>query len=142
MNLFDDDLVKTLKKHAIPYKQLPDKEQEHFIKKIHEKVIFSGSQINWKILKNATELGNANRLLALNIISEQLCSLGVQNVIFIGDSAIEHAYSIKIKNIKKAIEIFAEFPQHTYIFPERLHWIACLAFEGYIDYADLPCDEA
>lgn len=142
MSLFDEDLEKTLKKHAIPYKQLPDKEQEYFIKKIHEKVTFSGSQIDWKTLRNATELGNSDRPLALNIISEQLCALGIQNIIFIGDSAIEHAYSIKIKNIKKAVEIFAEFPQHTYIFPKRLHWIACLAFEGYIDYADLPCDDS
>lgn len=141
MNLFDEDLVKTLKKHAIPHKQLSDKEQDEFIKKIHEKVTFSGSQIDWKTLKNATELGKADRPSALYIISEQLCSLGIQNIIFIGDSAIEHAYSIKIKDIKKAVEIFAEFPQHTYIFPENLHWIGCLAFEGHIDYAELPYNE-
>lgn len=63
-------------------------------------------------------------------------------MIFLGDSAIEYAYSIAIAELRRALDIFAELPQHTYIFPEQLHWIACLAFEGHIDYADLPYDEA
>lgn len=141
MNYFDSDLVETLKKYNIHYEQLSNKNQKIFIHKIKNKIIFAGSQIDWDTLKGATELGNMEKSLALTILSEELGSLGIQKVIFLGDSAIEYAYSINIADIKRALEILAEIPQHTYIFPEELHWIACLAFEGYIDYAKLSADE-
>lgn len=141
MNYFDNDLVETLKKYNICYEQLPREDQDAFIHRIQKKITFSGNQIDWDTLEGATELGNMEKTLALIKISEKLDSLGVQKVIFLGDSAIEYSYSIEISDIKRALEIFADIPQHTYIFPEELHWIACLAFEGHIDYADLPFDE-
>ncbi|SDU30611.1 hypothetical protein [Pseudomonas yamanorum] len=140
MNYFDNNLVETLNKNGILYERLSDKEQEDFINNIQNKIIFAGSKIDWKALENATELSYMDRPLALTIVAEKLGSLGIQQVIFLSDSAIEHAYSININDIKKALEIFADFPQHTYIFPQSLHWIACLAFEGQIDYADLTHD--
>ncbi|MBK5407517.1 hypothetical protein JFU58_03055 [Pseudomonas sp. TH34] len=140
MNYFDNNLVETLNKNGILYERLSDKEQEDFINNIQNKIIFAGSKIDWEALENATELSYMDRPLALTIVAEKLGSLGIQQVIFLSDSAIEHAYSININDIKKALEIFADFPQHTYIFPQSLHWIACLAFEGQIDYADLTHD--
>ncbi|NIL17434.1 hypothetical protein AU074_06670 [Pseudomonas sp. ATCC PTA-122608] len=142
MNHFDTELEKSLKTDNIHYERLPKKDEENLINKIQQKITFSGSQINWKILQNATDLSHIDKSLAFSEISEKLNSLGVQRVIFLGDSAIEYAYSIAIADLRRALDIFAEFPQHTYIFPEQLHWIACLAFEGHIDYADLPYDEA
>lgn len=142
MNYFDTELEKSLKTDNIHYERLPKKDEKNLINKIQQKITFSGSQIDWKILPNATDLSHIDKSLALNEISEKLNSLGVQRVIFLGNSAIEYAYSIAIADLRRALDIFAEFPQHTYIFPEQLHWIACLAFEGHIDYADLPYDEA
>jgi hypothetical protein len=141
MNYFDIELEKHLKAENIHYERLPSEAEEKCINKIQEKIIFSGSQIDWKALQNATNLSHMDKSLALNEISEKLNSLGVEGVIFLGDSAIGHAYSIAITNIRRALDIFAEFPQHTYIFPENLHWIACLSFEGHIDYAELPYNE-
>jgi hypothetical protein len=140
MNYFDNNLVEMLNENGILYERLSDKEQEDLINNIQNKIIFAGSKIDWEALENATELSYMDRPLALAIVAEKLGSLGIQQVIFLSDSAIEHAYSININDIKKALEIFADFPQHTYIFPQSLHWIACLAFEGQIDYADLTHD--
>ncbi|NWE14389.1 hypothetical protein [Pseudomonas yamanorum] len=142
MNHFDTELEKSLKTDNIHYERLPNKDEKRLINKIQRKITFAGSQIDWKTLQNATDLSHMEKSLALTEISEKLNSLAVQRVIFLGDSAIEYAYSIAITDLRRALDIFAEFPQHTYIFPERLNWIACLAFEGYIDYADLSCDEA
>lgn len=142
MNHFDTELEKSLKTDNIHYERLPKKDEKNLINKIQQKISFSGSQIDWKILQNATDLSHIDKSLALSEISEKLNNLGVQRVIFLGDSAIEYAYSIATADLRRALDIFAELPQHTYIFPERLHWIACLAFEGHIDYAHLLCDEA
>jgi len=142
MNYFDIELEKHIKADNIHYERLPNEAEEKLINKIQEKTTFTGSKIDWETLQNATNLSHMDKFLALNEISEKLNSLAVQRVIFLGDSAIEYAYSIAITDLRRSLDIFAEFPQHTYIFPERLNWIACLAFEGHIDYADLPYDVA
>ncbi|KAA0944619.1 MULTISPECIES: hypothetical protein [unclassified Pseudomonas] len=117
--------------------QLSSSDQELFVNELQKKVTFIGNKIHWATLQNPISLSTLEKDSALTETSKRLSSLTIQNVIFLGDAAIDHAYSINITDIKKAIEIFSEVPQHTYIFPENLCWIGCLAFEGYMDYADL-----
>ncbi|MFC6337604.1 hypothetical protein GIR22_17865 [Pseudomonas sp. CCM 7891] len=140
MTYFDEDLTNTLKKIGVVYKQLSESDHKKLIHQIQQKVIFIGNQIDWSTLKNPCNLNSIEKTNALTQISEKLKTLATQNVIFLGDSAIDHAYSIEISDIKEAVDIFSEIPQHTYIFPENLRWIACLSLEGHIDYADFPED--
>lgn len=137
MSYFDDYLICTLKKECIHHVQLSSSDQEFFVNELQKKVTFIGNKINWETLQNPISLSALEKDSALTEISKRLSSLAIQNVIFLGDAAIDHAYSINITDIRKAIEVFSEIPQHTYISPENLCWIGCLAFEDYMNYADL-----
>lgn len=137
MSYFDDLLIADLKRKGIVYEALSIEEHEAISNVIQKKSRFVGSQISWKHLSGAKNLNNIKKSEALNIISETLIQLKTKRIIFLGDSAIDHAYYVGTTDIKSAIEIFSEIPQHTYILPEDVSWIACLSAEGYIDCANL-----
>ncbi|NNA68383.1 hypothetical protein [Pseudomonas gessardii] len=141
MSYFDEFLIDTLQKKGIGFLQLSKTEEAKLIDEIQKKFTFVGSKIDWSTVKDSVNLNTLDRLEALAQISEALSHLTVKNVCFLGDSAIDHAYIVQIDDIREAIDIFSEIPQHTYVFPENLCWIACITFEGDLDYVDLrPTD--
>lgn len=137
MSYFDDELIADLKQKGIGYETLSSDKREEISSVIQKKARFIGSQIAWKNLNGAKNLNGFNKSEALNLISKTLGRLKTKRVIFLGDSAIDHAYSVDATDTRSVIEIFSEIPQHTYILPEDLSWIACLSAEGYIDCANL-----
>lgn len=136
MSYFDETLINTLQKKGIGFLQLSKTKEAQLIDEI-KKLTFIGNKIDWSTVKNSVNLNTLDRPEALTQISEGLSRLRVKNVCFLGDSAIDHAYIVKIGDTRKTIDVFSEIPQHTYIFPENLCWIACITFEGDLDYADL-----
>lgn len=50
---------------------------------------------------------------------------------------MDEAYSILTKDIRNALNIFTDVPQHLYMIPDTSNWIACISTEGNIDYAEL-----
>ena len=141
MSYFDELLIDTLQKKGIDFLQLSKTEEAKLINEIQKKFTFVGSNIDWSTVKKPVNLNTLDRLEALAKISEALSHLNTKNVCFLGDSVIDHAYVVQIDDIREAIDIFSEIPQHTYVFPENLCWIACITFEGDLDYVDLrPTD--
>lgn len=137
MSYFDDELTDMLNRKGIDYKILTNEEHEKITSIIQKKISFIGAQISWTKLNNAKNFNNLIKNEALNTIADMLSKLRTNCVIFLGDSAIDHAYSVGTNDIKSTLEIIADIPQHSYIFPEDLSWVACISLEGYIDCADL-----
>lgn len=137
MSYFDDELTEALSHKGIDYKILTGEQHETLSSIIQKKIKFSGSQISWADLNDAKNLSSLNKNEALNAIAEMLGQRRANRVFFLGDSAIDYAYSIDTIDIKSALELISEIPQHSYILPEDLSWIACLSLEGYIDCAEL-----
>ncbi|NMZ02174.1 hypothetical protein HBO04_18805 [Pseudomonas proteolytica] len=141
MSYFDEILIDTLQKKGIGFLKLSKTEEAKLTDEIQKKFTFVGNKIDWNTIKKPIDLNNLDRFEALAKISEGLSRLRVKNICFLGDSAIDHAYIVQISDIRETIDVLSEIPQHTYIFPESLCWIACITFEGDINYADLrPTD--
>jgi len=136
MSYFDDDLIKYLNVNNIKYVKLSGGDHDKISSEVQKKFKFIGSQIAWASMENATNLNGVDRSKALNIIAKKLKDLSIENVLFLGDSAIDYAYCINVSYVNKAMQIFSEIPQHTYVLSEDFCWIACISAEGYIDYAD------
>lgn len=105
---------------------------------MNSKIPFSSSNINWGNLKNSHIFFNEPLNIATLQLAEKIRELSDGNLIFVGDSACDEAYSITPKNLEQTLKLFSELPQHTYILQNSLNWIACISFEGDIDFALLP----
>ncbi|WP_218170110.1 hypothetical protein [Pseudomonas costantinii] len=103
---------------------------------INENIPFSGSQIAWKLLKGSIYFGMATSQATLKSLAEKIKSVSASHVFVVGD-ATDNAYSINVKDLFPALQIFSTIPQHTYITQENLSWIACISFEGDIDFSTL-----
>lgn len=135
MSYLDNELIKDLSENSIGYDTLSESEHASIVKKINEQIPFSGSKIDWGNLKNSINFGSESSELAILKMANEIKSITDENTIFVSDSACDEAYSISAENLEKALRIFSELPQHTYIVPKSLTWIACISFEGDLDFA-------
>jgi hypothetical protein len=140
MSYFDDELTAELKALNISFDVLSQTEHASMVVKINEAVRFSGSQIPWNNLKNSVNFGWAPSKKAIAQLAEEIEKLADKDLIFLGDSACDEAYSIGVEYLEKTLRVFSELPQHTYIMPKSLNWIACISFAGYLDFAILCPD--
>ncbi|WP_052958841.1 hypothetical protein [Pseudomonas marginalis] len=137
MSYFDEELTADLKIFNICFDILSEIEHASIVSKMNEKLPFSGSKISWSNLEASINFGLASSDLAISRLAEEIRRLTDGDLIFIGDSACDEAYSINSKHIEKAIKIFSELPQHTYVISKSLTWIACISFEGDLDFVDI-----
>jgi hypothetical protein len=97
---------------------------------------FSGSQIAWSKLTTSINFGLQASDLAISLLIEELNKVTNDNLYFVGDVCSD-GYLVDHRGLSQVVKILSEFPQHTYIVPEPMTWIACLSFEGYIDFATI-----
>lgn len=138
MNYFDEEVVADLKALNIQFDILLEGDHASLVSKINENVSFSGSKVAWSNLETSFNFGFASSDLSISSLAKEIQKLTDENPIFIGDSACDEAYSINLIHIEKALRVFSEYPQHTYIVSKSLTWIACISFEGDLDLAKLP----
>lgn len=138
MNYFDEEVVADLKALNIKFDILLEGDHASLVSKINENVPFSGSKVAWNNLETSFNFGFASSDLSISTLAKEIQKLTNDNPIFIGDSACDEAYSINLIHIEKALRVFSEIPQHTYIVSKSLAWIACMSFEGDLDLARLP----
>lgn len=137
MSIFDEELITDLNTRNINFDILTDAEHASLVRAMNERIPFSGSKVDWGNLKNGIDFEHESSNSAISRLAEEMRKIDDGNVIFVGDSACDEAYSISLIHIDKALEIFSKIPQHTYIVPGSLTWIACISFEGDLDLASL-----
>lgn len=136
MNYFDDELIKDFKRLNIKFTILSETEHDAIVDCINETMPFAGSQVAWSTLKNSINFGRKISDLALSSLTEEINKVTNDKLYFVGD-ACSKGYSVDHGDLSQAVKIISEFPQHTYIVPEPMTWIACLSFEGHIDFANI-----
>lgn len=137
MSYFDDLIIGKLLKNRINHEILTVHDHKAVCEVIRTKANFVGNQINWPTLKNFKSFNHLEKEGALDLLAKTIISHASEKVFFIGDSAMDEAYSTSIKDVRNALGIFTDVPQHLYILPDRLNWIACISSEGNIDFAEL-----
>lgn len=137
MSYFDEELTADLKAFDISFDILSESEHASMVSEINGKLPFSGSKISWNILEKSINFGLASSNLAISQLAEKIRKVTDDDLVFISDSACDDAYAIDSKHVCQALKIFSELPQHTYVVSKSLSWIACVSFEGDLDFAKL-----
>ncbi|WP_300627830.1 hypothetical protein [Pseudomonas sp.] len=136
MSYLDDEIIKDLNRLNIEFDIPVEAEHDLIVETINAAVPFSGNQIAWSQFKENTYIGLSSLRSTLETLEKKIQAATKQNVIFIGD-ATDNAYSIKCRDLMQSLHIFSNIPQHTYILQKQLDWIACISFEGDIDFAKI-----
>jgi hypothetical protein len=139
MSYLDDELIADLKRLNINFSILSEAEHAAIVRRINERILFAGSQIAWSALEYSINFGSASSNLAIFMLAKKISAMADDEFIFIGDSACDDAYSVKVEHLEQALRIFSELPQHTYILQKSVAWIACISFEGHLDFANISC---
>jgi len=134
MSYLDDEIVKDFNQLNIEFVILTELEHDLIVEKISATAPFSGNKIAWSLFKQNTHIGPSPSQATLNSLYEKIKATTQHNVIFIGD-ATDNAYSISVRNLMQSLHIFSKIPEHTYILQKQLDWIACISFEGDVDFA-------
>lgn len=140
MSYFDNLIISELLKDGTHHEILTAHDHKAACELIRTKTNFVGSQINWQKLKNFENFNHLKKEDALDLLAKKITDHPSKKVFFIGDSAMDEAYSISTKDIRNALNIFADVPQHLYMLPDTSNWIACISIEGNIDYAELSLE--
>ena len=133
MSYFDEEFIQQLAAENIPYRPLLPAEEKTLINAINSRFPFSCGRIRWDVIPGSVHFEN-NREANLKALSALTESTRAANVILIGDSLTETAYSVNISHVGTTLTLFSEIPQHNYVLPEDLNWIACMSMEGYMDF--------
>ncbi|WP_438868384.1 hypothetical protein [Pseudomonas sp. L1(2025)] len=131
MSYFDEELITDLKKLNIDFSVISQAEQDSMVSRINERIPFSGNQIDWSRLES---FGSASSILAISLIAAEICKISDNDLVIISDSACDNAYSISPEHLNQVLKILSDLPQHTYIVSEDFTWIACISFEGRLDF--------
>lgn len=137
MSYLDEELIADLKKLNISFSTLSGVEHDALTRKINERIPFSGNQIAWSTLDNSISFGSISSNLAISMLAEKINAVADGELVFIGDSACDNAYSLSVEHLDQALRVMSELPQHTYILQKSLAWIACISFEGHLDFATI-----
>lgn len=136
MSYLDDEIINNFKKMNVKFSISSEADHDLLVKVINETLPFSGSQIAWSSFKESTYVGPSSAHVTLEKLVKKIKTATERNVIFIGD-ATDNAYSITLSDLMHSLQYFSKIPQHTYILQKQLDWIACISFEGDVDFAKL-----
>ncbi|MFB3306692.1 hypothetical protein [Pseudomonas sp. AMR01] len=134
MSYFDEEIIEDFKKTSAKLTILPESEHDFIVNAINEKFPFAGNRIAWDSLKDSTYFGTTASQGALESLTKKIIRVSGDCILVVGDST-DNAYSTS--NVALALQIFSTIPQHTYIVSESISWIACISFEGDLDFASL-----
>ena len=137
MSYFDEKLTTELRFHGIQFTTLHPSDHTSIVREINEKIPFSGSKISWTKLKKSINFGHELQDLAFSRLSNEIQKVADDTIIILSDSVCDEAYCTNTEHLEKTLRIFSEIPQHTYITSKSLTWIACISFEGQLDFAKL-----
>ncbi|WP_191487520.1 hypothetical protein [Pseudomonas sp. FEN] len=137
MNYYDEEFITWLDREKITYKIINPKEHDELIFSIKRNFPFSGSKIEWSKIENPLNFNEKNKDNAFSKIAQKSIE-SAREIIFIGDSLTHFGYKIKNTDISLALAEIFEIPQHSYIFPQDLSWIACFSMEGDINIGESP----
>lgn len=137
MSYLDEELIADLKKLNISFSTLSDIEHDAIARKINESIPFTGNKIAWSTLDDSISFGSASSNLAISMLAEKISAVADGELVIIGDSACDNAYSLSVEHLDQALRVMSELPQHTYILQTSLTWIACISFEGHLDFANI-----
>lgn len=137
MSYLDEELIADLKKLKISFNTLSEVEHNAIARKINESIPFIGNQIAWSTLENSISFGPASSNLAISMLAEKISAVADGELVLIGDSACDDAYSVSVEHLEQILRVMSELPQHTYILQKSLAWIACISFEGHLDFANI-----
>lgn len=135
MSYFDDELIAELRSHNIAFNILPANDHASIVREINENIPFSGSKIAWSKLNNSMNFGGDLTDSPILRLAKEIKKVANDTIIIVGDSVCDDAYCINREQLEEALRVFSEIPQHTYIVQKQLNWIACISFEGDIDFA-------
>ncbi|MBF6031296.1 hypothetical protein ICY20_26425 [Pseudomonas sp. P115] len=139
MSYLDDEVIEDFKKNDIPLTILPKQKHDLIVKEINNSIPFHTCNIAWELLEGSTYLGDITSDTSIDSLAEKIKKTTDNHVIILGDST-DNAYSINVKDIYPALQIFSTIPQHTFITFIRLgkiKWIAGLSFEGNMYFSNL-----
>jgi hypothetical protein len=137
MSYFDDELIKELKAHNIPFNILSVNNHNSIVREINERIPFSGSKIAWSKLKKSISFEDELPHAANSQLAKEIKNVATDEIVILGDSVCDEAYIIHSEDLEEALRFFSEIPQHTYITSTSLEWIACISFEGQWNFANL-----
>ncbi|PRA33068.1 hypothetical protein [Pseudomonas poae] len=137
MSYLDEELIADLKASDISFDVVSETEHASIVDKINENVPFSGSKVAWGNIEKSINFGFSSSDLAVSRLADEIGRTAEDTLIFIGDCACDEAYCISLQHVDKVLRIFSQLPQHTYIVSKSLTWIACISFEGDLDFASL-----
>ncbi|MBV6749636.1 hypothetical protein KV580_04965 [Pseudomonas chlororaphis] len=140
MSYYDEEFTTWMDSKKIPYETIEQSKHDELIHSIKKAFFFSGSKIDWSKTENSLSFNTQNKDKALLAIAQKSTS-STSAIIFIGDSLTHLGYKIKNTDISSVLTEIFEIPQHNYIFPQDLSWIACLSMEGDIDMGDSPIQD-
>lgn len=136
MSYLDDEIINDFKQMNVQFSVPSEAEHDSMVELINETIPFSGSQIAWSSFKEITYIGPSSSHTTLEKLEKKIKSATERHIIFIGD-ATDNAYSITINDLMHSLHFFSKIPQHTYILQKQLDWIACISFEGDVDFVKL-----
>ncbi|WP_124402035.1 hypothetical protein [Pseudomonas synxantha] len=136
MSYLDDEIINDFKQMNVQFSVHSEAEHDSMVDLINETIPFSGSQIAWSSFKEITYIGPSSAYTTLEKLEKKIKSATERNITFIGD-ATDKAYSITINDLMHSLHFFSKVPQHTYILQKQLDWIACISFEGDVDFVKL-----
>lgn len=137
MNYYDEEFITWLNNKKITHEIIEQNTHDNFISLIKKIYPFSGSKIEWSKTEKFLNFNMKNKNDAFLEITQKAMK-STSKIVFIGDSLTHFGYKIKNIDISLALSEIIEIPQHNYIFPQDLSWIACLSMEGDIDIGEPP----
>ena len=105
-----------------------------------------GSRIDWEKLEGVISdkavhrgSGYNHDIKAVEFVERIARHTGYnRRLIVIPDGTTEHSLLMTFEELKKAIGVIVEFPQHTYIVSEDKSFVIVLTIDGYMNFAMAP----
>jgi len=99
----------------------------------------SGSKIDWKRVPGAIEdceAGDAEERSRFVEFFDEMCArFGLNGlVLYVGDGLLEFALAASIVDMRQALPVLLEIPQHHYFVGPNASWCMCMTMEGDIAF--------
>jgi len=136
---YDLDLIESCKNAGIPINTLHPLDK--YLNMIEKKYPTIGGRINLSSLSDYrySKADSENTTLDFCKFVKSIPNLNDNDsdVIYIGDSLTDHAYTVKSSDLQAFICTIVDIPQSHYLFRSDLSWCINLSFENDMEFARL-----
>lgn len=124
-----------------------DPDAAKYVVRLQAMFPFVGSQIDWEKVPGAVSRSvdasdtAAYRKQTKELISDARRLGGLDDetrIIVVGDSQLEVAIELSLRQFEDALDDFLDVPQHTYALAPDASWCLALTMEGYLDFGRSP----